>query len=69
MTPFISVQESLLFFFCRWLISCNLMPFVGPVYKLLPVDGFGGTRVSENESLVYFHRRFTANGVRIQEIC
>ena len=67
MTPFISIKES--FFVCRWLVSCNLMPFVGPVYKLLPVDRFGGLRVSEKESLAYFHRRFTAICVRSQEIC
>ena len=50
MRPFISIQESFFFFFfCRWLISIN---FVGPVYKLLPVERFGGLRVSENESLI-----------------
>ena len=45
------------------------MHSVRPAYKLLPVGGFGGLRVSENESLVYFDGRFTAIGVRIKGIC
>ena len=67
MTPFISIQES--YFFLSLADKLQFNAFFRAGLQATTCDGFGGTSVSENESPVSFDRRFTANGVQIQEIC